>query len=261
MTNTSMRNQLATAVPVTVATILLLAGCSTGQSTATAAPGAAAGSGGRRGGSFSFPGAYGRIAEVSGRTLQVQSTTQQTAVTYSGSTRFTIATSAKRSVVAKGVCVRVLSDPTATPAASLVTASSVSISAPVNGSCTTVRPGAAARGNRNAAGQPPAGSTPRYGAGGGVGRGRPVAGLVAAVSRTGFTVTETTAPGATPSTPVTVTTTSTTTYTEQKVATAKAVEVGLCAVARGTSDSTGTIAATAIALSPQTNGTCANPNG
>jgi hypothetical protein len=55
---------------------------------------------------------------------------------------------------------------------------------------------------------------------------------------------------------VTVTTTGATTYTTTKAATASALAVGKCVAARGTSDSTGAVKATSIAVTPATGGAC-----
>jgi hypothetical protein len=60
---------------------------------------------------------------------------------------------------------------------------------------------------------------------------------------------------------VTVTVTATTTYTASKKATAAGLKVGQCVTARGTADSLGDVAATAISMRPATNGTCTNPGG
>jgi hypothetical protein len=53
-----------------------------------------------------------------------------------------------------------------------------------------------------------------------------------------------------------VTVSATTTYLTTETATKAALVVGQCAVATGSSDSTGTVSATRVAVSPPQNGTC-----
>jgi hypothetical protein len=257
----------------------------TGAATSPSAPtgGPGAGGGGQAGGRF--PGASGLVAEVDGKTLQVQSATSQTAVTWSGTTKFTSEVKASKSQVKQGVCV-VVRSPASTQSGTpptdqtAVTAQSVAISQPVNGTCEAGfgRGGGAGRGFPNG-GTPPTGA-PTGGPTGGQRTGGPngargfggfggAFGTVTGVSATGFTVESTvfarpsgTASGSPTSsaTPqkriVTVTTTAATTYTTTAAATASAAKVGTCVTAMGASDATGTIAATSIAVRPAENGTC-----
>src|SRR5665811_1145595 len=98
--------------------------------------------GGARG--FQFPGATGLLAQIDGKTLQVQGTDTQTAVTYSAKTTFTNTVAAKLSDVVVGVCVQARSAQPAsgtggaapTAAAGPLAAASVEISPAVNGRCT-----------------------------------------------------------------------------------------------------------------------------
>jgi hypothetical protein len=90
---------------------------------------------------------------------------------------------------------------------------------------------------------------------------------VTAVSATGFTVSATT-PGSTTKTTVAVTVSGTTTYTTTATGAASDVKVGVCVQANGTSDDTGAVAATRIAVSPAVDGQCGgfmvrsgSPNG
>jgi hypothetical protein len=232
------------------------------------------------------PGVSGLVAAVSGKTLQVQSTTSQTAVTYSSATALTQTVPGTAADVAVGMCAVVRSDTpaggSAAPTAPLtaVTAATVQLSAPVNGSCTAAgaagRPpgggfggggGAGAGGGAGSGGNAPSGTRPSGGRfGGGFGGG--AAGTVTAVSANGFTILSqpfgrpgaTAAPSTTP-TDVTVTTTAQTTYTKQATATTSALKVGVCVTARGSTGSDGTVAATAIAIRPATNGTCTTGGG
>ncbi len=214
------------------------------------------------------PGASGLLAAFSGNTLQIQGTSSQTAVTYSATTRFTDTVAAKASDVVVGACVQVRSTPPAGNASSAptapptaVTATSVTLTAAVNGTCSGLAagPGGGGGGGRFNGGG--GGGTPPSGFPGGRGRrfGGGASGLVTAVHGSVFTVASTRrgTTGSTPTTtPVMVTTTSATTYSRSAAATAAALKVGLCVTARGPADSTGTVAATLIALRPADNGNC-----
>ncbi|MDQ1679338.1 MAG: hypothetical protein QOI42_197, partial [Frankiaceae bacterium] len=109
----------------------------------TAADSGAAQSGGAQpgGGRQAPPGVSGLVAAISGKTLQVQSTTSQTAVTYSSTTALTQSVPATSSDVAVGLCALVReaqtgasTTPGAQPATA-VTATTVQLSQPVNGAC------------------------------------------------------------------------------------------------------------------------------
>jgi hypothetical protein len=242
---------------IAVVTALALAGC--GPSSASGNAGAPAGgltpaptstAGGGAGGQRQ-PGVNGLIAAVTGSTMQVQTRTDQTAVTWNDSTTFTTTASATLADVTVGACVTVLepasggsatSGSGSAPATS-VTAASVDVRPAVNGQCA--------------------------GLGGDLGR-RVVAGQVTAVSGDTITVQETMRPRgtdtgtatATPTTAtVTVTTNASTTYTAQKAAAASDVVVGECASALGKADDTGAVTATSISLRPAANGSCTNGFG
>ena len=275
---------------IAVVTALALAGC--GPSSASGNAGAPAGgstpaptgtAGGGAGGQRQ-PGVNGLIAAVTGSTMQVQTRTDQTAVTWNDSTTFTTTASATLADVTVGTCVTVLepasggsatSGSGSAPATSM-TAASVDVRPAVNGQC------AGFGGPGGGPGGPGAGATPPTGAptgsattGSGAGRGggdgrRVVAGQVTAVSGDTITVQETMRPRgtdtgtatATPTTAtVTVTTNASTTYTAQKAAAASDVVVGECASALGKADDTGAVTATSISLRPATNGSCTNGFG
>ena len=254
---------------------------------ATAAPTGGAGAGGA--GGQRQPGVNGLIAAVNGSTMQVQTRTDQTAVSWTDTTTFTTVTTAAVSDVTVGTCVTVLEPPTSGTAtgsatsgpATQLTAASVEVRPATNGECAGGFGGAGGPGGT--AGAPGGGATPPAGAPTGAstgtattgtgGRGgadfgrRPVAGLVTAVSGDTITVQETMRPrgdGTASSTPtaspttatVTVSTTASTTYTAQKAGAATDVVVGVCANALGKADDTGAVTATSITLRPATNGSC-----
>ena len=185
------------------------------------------------------PGANGEIAAIDGHTLQVQSSTEQTAVTWSSSTTFTDTVATTAAAVRVGSCVLVRESTAGV-------AGSVEVSAPVNGSCGGPAGGPAGGPQGGLRGTPPPGFTPPSGGprrtGGGFGG---AAGKVVSKTATGFVVAGTT-----------ITTTATTSYATQRKATAAALRVGRCVSARGQADTAGTVVARSIALRPKTNGTC-----
>ena len=279
---------------VALLTALALAACgpasASGDSGApaagsTPAPTGTAGAGGAAG--QRQPGVNGLVAAVNGSTMQVQTRTDQTAVTWSDATTFTTVAAAALTDVTVGSCVTVLepaASGTATGSAgsapaTQVTAASVEVRPATNGECAAGFGGAGG----GAPGGPGAGATPPAGAPTGAptgtatngtgGRGgadfgrRAVAGLVTAVSGDTITVQETTrargngttsstATASPTTTTVAVTTTSSTTYTAQKAGAATDVAVGVCASALGKADDTGAVTATSITLRPATNGAC-----
>ena len=263
-----------------VVTAFALGACGSAPTANTQAPAGgstpaptATGGGGQR-----QPGVNGLVAAVTGTTMQIQTRTDQTAVTWSDATTFTKVDTAALADVTVGSCVTVLEPAasgsatgSASAPANQVTAASVEVRPAVNGECTGGFGGGAPNGGPGAgATRPPGAPTgtattgPGGRNGGDVGR-RAVAGLVSAVSGDTITVQETmrargdgtaTATASPTTTAVTVTTTGSTTYTAQKTAAATDVAVGECASALGKADDTGAVAATSISLRPATNGSC-----
>jgi len=274
------------AAAAAAATVLLLSACG-GGGTATASTNAGSGENNARGDTNNagakatgrnFPGVMGQIAAISGQTLQVQNTTSQTSVVYSPSTAITETIAAAKSDLAVGKCVQVRPATDTAPAATpdpnaAVTAATVAISDPVNGSCTRGLPGG--RGGPGmradvpapnpvtAAAQPVAGGSNSPGGRGG--RGFGVFGSVTSINGDTVTITETRplAPAHSSASPTTstrtVTLTSATTYTRTQPADSTALQVGGCVTAFGTTTDTGTLTATAIAIRPATSGSCNPP--
>jgi Domain of unknown function (DUF5666) len=233
------------------------------------------------------PGASGKVAAISGKTLQVQSAQSgQVAVTYTAKTTFTEQVKASATAVKVGSCVLVRSSAGqggGATASSPVAATSVALTQAVNGAC-GARGGPGGGGGFGAGGGGGGGTRPSgaptgapgAGRGGGFGGARPVSGLVTAVSGSSFTVESvsfgagpgagasggTASPGATPTTsPVTVKTTQATTYTKTVSASSKDLAVGLCVTAIGSANDTGAVTATVIASQPAVNGDCASGFG
>jgi hypothetical protein len=276
----------------------LLAACGSGNTASAAdnsattnnSAGASTGTGAGGGTGRGFPGVNGQIAAVSGKTLQVQGSNSQTAVTYTTSTALTQVVSAAESALAVGKCVSVTpvasTDTSATGSTGAadtstpITAASVSISDPVNGSCSTFGGTGGGFGGRPAGATgatgsftPPAGAsgaTGATGARGGRGGFGGANGTVASISGDTMTVTMTrpaAATGATGASAITtstrtVTLTSSTTYTKSEKAADSALTVGKCVSAQGTTDSTtGALTANSITIRPATDGTCSTGLG
>jgi hypothetical protein len=259
--------------------LLVVSACGSGnQANATGQAGEQAGQqNGQRNGQFgsdaAMPGANGKVAAVDGSTAQVQSQQNgQVAVSWTSSTKFTKQVSARLADVKVGDCVLVRpveassngSDSTTQP--TTVTAATVRITEPVNGSCAPTLRG----GPGGAQGSGPQDSGPQLNQGGGSGppsgsetpggqtkfRGfGGASGAVTAASATGFTVDAVT-PGSDTKTSVAVTVSGTTTYTTTAKAAASDVKVGVCVQANGKADDTGALTATRIAVSPAVDGQC-----
>ena len=287
------------AAALVVGAALVLTGCSAGGSAGTSKKDSGSGtsnsqSGSGRGqdgqgGAGGFGGAagggtIGTIADVTGSTLQVQSSSDQTAVTFSSSTAITQTVSVALSAVKVGDCVVATTTPASASTGSSSSSdagdgpvTSVAISEPVNGACTGGFGGRGGAGLTGGSGQRPSGlptdrprstDRPSNRPSGGSGRdfanggafALPTSGKVTAVSGSTITVdaldfqTQKTASKA-------VTVDSATKYTESQKAAASALAVGQCVVAQGKADDSGTVAATSIAVSAPVDGSCTSGFG
>ncbi len=285
-TTTTTLRTLAVAAAATLALAACGSGTSSGSATAAAgATRAAGGNGGFGGGGGGAPGASGLIADIQGSTLQVQSSTDQTAVVYTSSTKITTQVTTTATTVKVGDCVsaRAATTPGAGSTGSStgaptqpseIAATTVSILSTGGNGCTSVTNGFGGGfgGGSGGGGTRPSGfpsgrpsNAPGNGAGRAGGFGFAAIGAVTAVANGQFTVASTVrdfgstsaSPAASPSTrPVTVTWTAATTFETTQATTAKAIKVGECARAIGKTDDTGTVTATSLALSPAVNGQC-----
>jgi hypothetical protein len=242
--------------------LLLLAGCS--STTSSAAPGAGPSTGAQTGGRGGMGGAAdpgrvsGEIAAVEGKTLQIQDGSAQTAVTYTSKTTFTAQVAGSVSDLDEGDCVVVFSSTTDENASS-VTATSVSGSEAVDGTCAAGFGGAGARPSGAPGGQPPVGSQAPSAAPGGTppggapsagmpgGGGRPRSGKVTSINGDQLTV-AVSQPSSEDTSDVTVTTTDSTTVTVAQASKASAAKAGVCATVNGKADDTGAVTATTITL-------------
>jgi hypothetical protein len=247
--------------------VLAVAACgSNGTTAAPATPAASVGSSAApssstpsTGTQAAFPGVVGTAAAVSGSSLEVQNPTSgQVTVTFTATTPITETVTAMAKDVAVGSCVTVVGKPPATGAAAKsVTATSVTISAPVKGSCTGA--GAGGFGGFGGFGRGQGGATPRpsfsarprpSGSRGAFGNGAfgGADGKVTSVSASGFVVQERTR-AASSDTSITVITTAASKYLKTITAAPSALKVGQCITAIGTANSIGAVAARSIRVS------------
>jgi len=238
------RVTLATASSVLLLAMLAACGGDSGGETATdgrAPVTTQEGGPGSGPGGAPFPGAFGEVAAVSGRTAQVQNDMSgQVAVSWPAGTTFTEEVDATLQDVKTGSCVVVNSEDDAD--ATDITATSVRIldgcdqpsdrPSDLPSDLPSGRPSDMPSGG-------PGGDRTRFG----------TIGEVTAVSGAGFTVTSGQGD-------VTVTVTGDTTYTTTATATADAVRVGACVNAQGDTDDTGALTATSISISAKVDGQC-----
>ena len=268
-----LSSRVLTASAVLAAVAALATGCGSNDDQSTAPSSGASQSQGAA--QFTFPGASGTIAAVSGTVVQVQSQTAgQTAVKISSSTSIIDQVKATAKDVTVGSCVLVRSSAqqdqsgTTTGMPSKVAATTVMVSTASGSSCS--RGGTGGLGGRSGdrpSGAPsglpsgaPGGDHSGGGDGGGpqgrgAGFGIGVSGKVTAVSAGGFTVAAS-QPGGSGTTSVKVTTSGSTTYTAEKKSDSSALEVGRCLTAMGSSDSTGTVSAKTASVSDPVDGQC-----
>ena len=276
-----------------VAAAALVAACSGGSSggssgsTPSSSPsGATSGVGNRSGGGPAGPAASGLIAAVQPGSIEVQSTTAgQLTVAYTASTRITQTVTGSLADITVGSCIVAIDTSAATSSTSTATSTApttITVSPAVSGSCTRAGGfgGGGFGGGGFGGGARPSGSfTPgatrpsgfpsgaRSGfPGGGNFANAITTGKVTAVSGSTITVAAesfartgaSTSPSATPTTTSkTITVTSATKITKTAAVTSTALKVGLCASAQGSTDTTGTVAATSIAItSPDSSGSC-----
>jgi hypothetical protein len=277
----SSRRRWAPALTGVGIVVLTVAACGGGGTSATpaatiassAAPGsspAPSSSPAPTGTQAAFPGAVGTAAAVSGSSLEVQNPTSgQVTVTFTATTAITDTVTVPSKDLAVGSCVTVVGQPSASAAASRsVTATSVTISAPVKGNCTGAGGfgGGGFGGGGFGGGQ--GGSTPRpsfsprprpTGSRGAFGNGAfgGANGKVTSVSASGFVVQGRNRAGgsAGSTTSITVITNATSKYLKTVTAKPSALKVGQCITAVGTANSIGAIAARSIRISqPGPNG-------
>jgi len=248
------------------------------SSSPAASPSAAAAGGSSSRAAARGPAASGLIAAVSGSTLQVQNAqVGQVAVTWTAATKFTQQVSLSLGSIKAGDCVTAAAT-AGSPTAASFTATAVTVSQAVNGRCfggfgggTVPSPGSSFQarprpsGTRSFARPSGAARTGAFATGSVVS----VSGSTIVVASRSFGPGAGASPGASASsgasagttTNKTVTLTSATKITTVRSATATAATVGRCVTAQGKADSTGTVAATSIAVTDPVNGQCTSGFG
>lgn len=219
------------------------------------------------------PAAQGTIAALAATSMEVQSPQSgQVTVTFGPKTAFTQTTAAAKASVVVGTCVAAMAArsqssgsaapstpaPSASPPARVTsfTAATVVITRPANGTCN------GGFGGLNGSAAPsgaPSGAFPSGAPSGGFGRGgfggfaARATGKVTAVTASTMTVV-----GSTRSGPITYTVSvdPSTMYTATGSGTSASLAVGKCVIAFGSTDSTGAVAATRIAVSPASSSGC-----
>ena len=255
--------------------VLSVAACGSGGSSATvagtaaASPAAQANTPAPTPSQAAFPGVVGTAAAVSGSSMEVQNPTSgQVTVTFTASTPITDTVSATAKDVTVGSCVTVVGKPSAAGSATgPVTATTVTISAPVKGNCTGAGGfgggfGGGGFGGTRPSGAPRPSFSPRprpTGSRGAFGNGAfgGANGKVTSVSATGFVVQARSraagsagaAGAAGTDISVTVITNSASKYLKTVTAKPSALKVGLCITALGTPNSIGAVAARTIRIS------------
>lgn len=281
----AVRTVPRTAVLVSIATlVIVLAGCSTsGQNSAATTSGESAPpqsqpstdtGGARAAGPGGMPGVFGLIAEVDGKTLQVQSSSEQTAVSYTKKTSIEQIKSATSSDIATGWCATVVSTsrPSASPHSqwTKITAGTVSLTKPTNGSCGSGSFGGGQRPSGGASNRPDGGTWPTarpsgrpstFPSGHPDGLGSFASGKITKTTGSGFMMNATSRGPDSSTRSVTVTLTKATKLTSQQAATASAIQHGECVRASGKTDGTGAVTANRLILSAAQNGTCTETGG
>jgi hypothetical protein len=254
--------------------VLGVAACGSGGSSATvagtaaASPAAQASSPAPTPSQAAFPGVVGTAAAVSGSSLEVQNPTSgQVTVTFTATTPITETVTATAKDVTVGSCVTVVGKPSAAGSATgPVTATTVTISAPVKGNCAGGAGfgggGGGGGGFGPGGGGAGVGATPRpsfsprprpTGSRGAFGNGAfgGANGKVTSASATGFVVQARGRTAGTAGTDISVTviTNSASKYLKTVTAKPSALKVGQCITALGTPNSIGAVAARSIRVS------------
>jgi hypothetical protein len=276
--NRKLRLLLPVAVTATAGLVAACGGTTAGAAAGTPAPQSSAsraagsggnGNGGGGAGRFGGPAASGTIAQVNTASIEVQNpSTGQSTVTFTAHTAFTQQQKTSAAAITVGSCVVARSATSGGPA------TTVQVTKPVNGSCLGGGFGGAGFGGGSRPSVAPTGFPSGRpfpsGAPSGTERrnfGDVVIGKVTAVSVSKLTVaavafrprSSSSAPGAGASaTPTarTVTLAANATVTSDATVTKRALKVGLCAAAFGSTDQRGAVAATRIALSSPVSGQC-----
>jgi hypothetical protein len=199
---------------------------------------------------------FGPVISVKGTTFTITTTLSPSgkSLVSAGSAKITEQAAAPKSSLKVGACVMATG---ARNAKGVVTATRITISQPVKGSCTNgFARGGRTGGTRPPRTTPPTGGQRPPGGFGGAGNFGFAFGSVTKASGSTLTVKGTSFGSSAPRT-TTVTVSSKTTLTRTITVAASTIEVKTCAFVRGTSADKGiTVKATNVAITPETKGTC-----
>jgi hypothetical protein len=180
--------------------------------------------------------AFGQLVQINGPTLILSGTNGDSTVTYATTTTITQTNTGTLADITAGSCINATGTK---DAAGTITASSVTLSAPTNGSCTTAGFGGGGGGGGGTSSPRPSFSPPAAAAGFTAARGQ-----VKTVSGTSVTLTQAGGTTSTINVPTTVKVTMST------LVRATALQTGQCLTAIGTKASSGAVAARALTISP-----------
>jgi hypothetical protein len=267
MIQVARRAVLVAAASVAAALVLSACGGSSGANpppSSAASPSSSAGAGQRA--PSGGPAASGKVAAISGTTMQVQNQeTGQVAVSWSASTKFRHQVAVTVADVKAGDCVAAVAPSGTDSSATSFTATTLTISPAVNGSCAAGGSGGSGgSGGGRFTGAPPSGfpsGKVPSGLPSGV-QGRPIAAVAAGkvTSVSGSTLVIAAGQfgsGSTSTTNKTVTVDGKTKITTEAATTSTSLKVGKCVTAQGKADPAGTVAATSVRITDPTNGQCA----
>jgi hypothetical protein len=219
-----------------VTACLGIAACGSAAASGGASPTATPSAGGR--GGFARNAAFGQLVQINGSTLILSGSTGDSTVTYALTTTITQTSTGTLADIIPGTCI------TATgtkDAAGTLVATSVSLAAAVSGSCATAGFGGGTFSPRPGATPRPSFSPPAGAAGFTATRGE-----VKSVTGTSVTLVQASGVATTITVPTTVRVTTST------VIKPSALQTGECVTAIGPKDSSGTVAARALTVSPAT---------
>jgi hypothetical protein len=216
---------------------LAMVACGSAAASVGSTPSASPSTGGRAG--FARNAAFGQLVQINGSTLILSGTAGDSTVTYAATTTITQTSTGTLANITPGICIAATGTKNA---AGMMTASTVLLSAPAKGSCATTGFGAGAGGSFS----PRPGATPRpsFSPPAGIAGLTAARGQVKAVTGTSVTLTATNGITTTINVPTTVKVTTST------VIQAAALQTGECVTALGPKNSSGTVAARSLTITP-----------
>jgi hypothetical protein len=219
------------------AACLAMVACGGAAASGGSTPSASPSAGGRAG--FARDAAFGQLVQINASTLILSGTTGDSTVSYTGTTTITQTSTGTLANIAPGLCISATGTKNA---AGLLTATGVLMSAPVNGSCATAGFGGGGGGTFT----PRPGATPRpsFSPPAGSAGFTATRGLVKSVTGTAVTLTEATGVTTTINVPTTVKVTTST------VIQAAALQTGECVTALGPKNTSGTVTARSLTITP-----------